>query len=246
MPEPTAGHPTPPRESRPPESRPPESRPGEPRRSEAPRSFELHRGRGRFNAAFFRVMGPYLERSLRPRKRRVFAGLPCEVVELGPGVGANLPYLPVGGILVAIEPNRYMHGRLREAAQRRGVRLDLRERMAESTGLPDHSVDTVISSLVLCSVQEPSIVLAEVRRILRPGGEFRFVEHVVAAPGSPTRFVQRMLRRPWAWTFEGCSCERDLEGAIRAAGFASVKLERYRLRTPFLPFNPHIAGTART
>jgi len=116
--------------------------------------------------------------------------------------------------------------------------------MAEQTGLPAHSADTVISSLVLCSVTDPDAVLAEIRRILRPGGTFRFVEHVVAPEGTPTRASQRMFRRPWAWTFEGCSCERDLEHAIREAGFASVEVERYRLHSPFLPFNTQIAGVA--
>lgn len=207
--------------------------------------FEAHGGRGRFNAAFFQVMGPYLEWNLRPRKRRVFAGLPREVVEIGPGVGANLRYLPAGGALVAIEPNRYMHSRLHAAARRHGVQLDLRGSTAEQTGLPDHSADTVISSLVLCSVQDPVAVLTEIRRILRPGGTFRFVEHVVARSGTPTRAAQRFLRRPWAWTFEGCSCERDLEHSVRAAGFESVTIDRYRVHTPFLPFNTHIAGTAK-
>ena len=207
-------------------------------------AFEVHAARGRFNAAFFRLLGPYLEWNLRPHKRRVFGELPAEVVELGSGVGANLRYLPPETTLVAIDPNPHMHRRLRTAAQRRNVRLDLRGRVAERTGLPDHSVDCVISSLVLCSVADPADVLAEVRRILRPGGTYRFVEHVVARPGTPTRAVQRALRRPWAWTFEGCSCERDLEHLIRGAGFAAVEIERYRLHTPFLPFNTHIAGTA--
>lgn len=207
--------------------------------------FELHRRRGPFNAAFFRIMGPALESALRAHKRRVFAGLGGEVVEIGPGVGANLPYLPSGATLIAIEPNRYMHDGLRTAAHRSGVRLDLRERAAEHTGIADHSVDSVISSLVLCSVADPDAVLAEVRRILRPGGTFRFVEHVVAPDGTATRAAQRMLRRPWAWTFEGCSCERDLEHAVRSAGFEHVDVERYRARTVFLPFNTQIAGVAR-
>ncbi len=207
--------------------------------------FENHSVRGRFNAAFFRVMAPYLEGALRARKRRLFADLPSEVVEIGSGVGANLPYMPAEGTLIALEPNRYMHHRLRQAAGRRGIRLELRERMAEQTGLDDHSVDAVISSLVLCSVQDPTAVLAEIRRILRPGGSFRFVEHVVARPGTVTRLAQRVFRRPWAWTFEGCSCERDLEAAVRAAGFAHVEVERYRIATPFLPFNTQIAGVAR-
>ena len=207
-------------------------------------TFEPHRRRGPFNAAFFAVLGPYIEWTLRKHKRRAFARLPRTVVEIGSGVGANLRYLPSGGTLVAIEPNWFTYGRLRKAAARHGIQLDLRDRMAEDTGLPDHSVDTVISSLVLCSVQSPDVVLAEIRRVLRPGGTFRFVEHVVAPEGTITRAAQRIFRRPWAWTFEGCSCERDLESAIRAAGFSSVNLERYRIHSPFLPFNTHIAGVA--
>jgi SAM-dependent methyltransferase len=207
--------------------------------------FEVHSARGPFNAVFFSVMGPNLEWNVRQHKRRVFADLPRNVVELGSGVGANLRYLPAGSTLVAVEPNPHMHRRLRAAAQRRGVHLDLRERVAERTGLPDHSVDTVISSLVLCSVADPVEVLAEVRRILRPGGTFRFVEHVVARPGTPTRWLQRALRRPWGWTFEGCSCERDLTASLRAAGFAHVDVEPFRLHTPFITFNTQIAGIAR-
>jgi ubiquinone/menaquinone biosynthesis C-methylase UbiE len=206
--------------------------------------FEVHRARGPFNAAFFSVMGPYIEWNLRRHKRRVFAGLPGTVVELGSGVGANLRYLAPGSTLVAIEPNVPMHRRLRTRAERHGVRLDLRDGLAEHTGLPDHSVDTVISSLVLCTVTNPAEVLTEIRRILRPGGTFRFVEHVVARAGTPTRTLQRVLRRPWAWTFEGCSCERDLAGLLRAAGFARVDLERYRLHTPLITFNTQIAGVA--
>ena len=207
--------------------------------------FEAHAARGRFNAAFFRVMGPNLEWNLRRHKRRVFADLPRTVVELGSGVGANLRYLPAGSTLVALEPNPHMHRPLRAAAERRGVNLDLHEVVAERTGLPDHSVDTVISSLVLCSVADPAGVLAEVRRILRPGGTFRFVEHVAAEPGTPTRWLQRAVRRPWAWTFEGCSCERDLAAVVRGAGFARVEIEPFRLHTPFVPFNTQIAGIAR-
>lgn len=207
-------------------------------------TFELHSGRGLFNAAFFRILGPYIGWSMGRRKRRVFADLPMSVVEIGPGVGANLGYLPNRATLIALEPNVYMHPQLEAAAARRGVHLDLRPRMAEESGLDDDSVDTVISSLVLCSVQDPAAVLAEVRRILRPGGTFRFAEHVVARHPGPTRLLQRLLRRPWAWTFEGCSCERDLEGAIRDAGFEEVQVERYRLYSPFVPFNTHIAGIA--
>ncbi|MCF7551373.1 class I SAM-dependent methyltransferase [Pseudonocardia sp. WMMC193] len=207
-------------------------------------SYQVNPARGRFNAAFFSALGPTLERSLRPYKQVVFAGLPSTVVELGPGVGANVSYLSPGSSLVAVEPNRPMHRRLRAAAERHGVRLDLRERTAEGTGLPDDAVDCVISSLLLCTVADPAAVLAEVRRILRPGGTYRFVEHVAAPAGTPTRVLQRGLRRPWGWTFEGCSCERDLAAAVRGGGFARVEVRPHRLHTPFVTFNTQISGVA--
>ncbi|WP_323102257.1 class I SAM-dependent methyltransferase [Intrasporangium sp. YIM S08009] len=206
--------------------------------------FDDHPGRGRFNSAFFWVMGGYIDRLMHSHKSIAFADLPPTVVELGAGVGANLRYLPAGVRLIAVEPNPYMHARLRRAARSRSVDLEIRSVVGERIDLPDASADAVISSLVLCSVRDPEAVLGEIRRILRPGGRFSFAEHVAAQRGTPTRWAQRTLRRPWAWIFEGCSCERDLASVIRSAGFAGVDLGTYRIRSPFLPFNTHIAGTA--
>jgi SAM-dependent methyltransferase len=206
--------------------------------------FRSHPVRGPMNALFFWLAGGMFDRLLHPRKRRVYADLPDTVVELGSGVGANLRYLPSGARLIAVEPNPAMHRRLRRAADRHGVRLDLRALPAERTDLPDASAEVVLSSLVLCSVADPSRVLAEVRRVLRPGGRFVFVEHVAAPEGTVLRRLQRLVRAPWAWCFEGCSCERDLASLVRAAGFGDVDIESYRLRSPFLPFNTQIAGVA--
>ena len=200
--------------------------------------------RGRFNAAFFSVMDGYLNRLLRATKSRHFAELPDVVVELGPGVGANLRYLRPGTRLIAVEPNEAMHSRLRARAARQGIDLDLRTVVGEGLDIPDHSVPAVISSLVLCSVEDPNAVLAEIQRVLAPGGRYAFVEHVGAPAGTLLRRIQRVVRRPWGWVFEGCSCERDLGAAIERAGFAEVSLEHYRLRSPFLPFNTHVAGSA--
>jgi len=213
-------------------------------RGRTPEQFDAHRVRGRFNSAFFWVMGGYINWHMRKRKADVFADLPSPLVELGSGVGANMRYLPQNSHLIAVEPNPYMHTRLRRAARAAGVSLEIRGVVAERIDLPDASADAVISSLVLCTVRNPDLVLAEVRRVLRPGGRFSFTEHVAAKRGTPTRWVQRLLRRPWAWIFEGCSCERDLEHVIRTAGFSAVDLDHYRIHSPFLPFNTHIAGTA--
>jgi SAM-dependent methyltransferase len=212
--------------------------------AEAEARFESHPGRGRFNAAFFRVMDAYIDWHLHKHKAGVFRDLPSTVVELGPGVGANLRYLPAGTRLVAIEPNPYMHGQLRRAACKRHIDVEIRTVVGERIDLPDNSADAVISSLVLCTMTDPAQVIAEIRRILRPGGLYSFIEHVVAPSGTPTRWVQHALRRPWTWVFEGCSCERDLASAIKSAGFSECTVSPYRIHSPFLPFNTHIAGQA--
>jgi SAM-dependent methyltransferase len=200
--------------------------------------------RGRFNAAFFTVMGGYLDWLMRSRKQRVLANLPDNIVELGSGVGANFRYLAPGTRLIAVEPNPAMHDRLRARAARHKIELELHDVVGERLDLPDASADMVMSSLVLCTVSDPARVLAEIQRVLRPGGRYAFVEHVGAKGRPVLRRVQRIVRRPWAWVFEGCSCERDLADLIANAGFASVDMEEYCIHSPILPFNTHVAGIA--
>jgi SAM-dependent methyltransferase len=212
--------------------------------ADGPAGFELHPVRGRFNAAFFRVMDPYINWNLRHEKQRVFAGLPSTVVELGSGVGANFRYLPLGTRVIAIEPNLHMHAGLAKQAATRNVDLEVRTVVGERIDMADGTADAVISSLVLCTVSDPAAVLREVLRLLRPGGRYSFVEHVAATEGTPTRRLQHVTRRPWGWLFEGCSCERDIASAINAAGFSDVDIRHYRIHTPLVPFNPQVAGTA--
>src|SRR4051812_24380053 len=150
-----------------------------------------HRVREWGNARFFEVMDGYLHRRLGARKQALFADLPRTVVELGSGAGASMRYLAPGSSLVAIEPNPYAHDALRRTAARHGIEVDIREEGAESTGLASHSVDAVICTLVLCTVKDPAAALAEVHRILRPGGRFVFIEHVASGPG-PLRAMQRL------------------------------------------------------
>lgn len=206
--------------------------------------YAPNRLRGPVNAALFTVLDGSFDRALGARKRRLLADLPDEVVELGPGVGANLRYLRPGTRLVAVEPNPAMHARLRARAAARGVDLDLRDVVGERIDLPDASADVVICTLVLCTVADPGRVAAEVLRILHPGGRFVLLEHVAAPPGTRTRRLQHALAGPWAWCFEGCDLQRDTATLLRHAGFASVDLESYAMRSPLVPINAQIAGTA--
>jgi SAM-dependent methyltransferase len=185
--------------------------------------------RGPLNALFFGVLDGYLDRQLRGHKQEIFTDLPPTVVELGAGTGANLRYLPAGTRLIAVEPNPAMHPRLIERAARAGIDLELHATVGQRLDLSD-----------------PGGVVAEVRRVLRPGGRYAFLEHVAAPEHTALRRLQRAVRRPWGWFFEGCSCERDLRTVIENAGFARTAITDYRLRGPFLPANPQIVGVAIT
>lgn len=209
------------------------------------RHLHDHPIRGRFNAGFFNVMGGYLEWLMRHHKPRVLAGVGDRMVEIGPGVGANLRHYPPGTELIAVEPNRQMHEHLRRHARRTGIELQILETGAERMDeLPDDCVDDVVSTLVLCTVTDPDSSIREIGRVLRPGGRFRFVEHVAAPPGTATRRVQDAVKRPWRWLFEGCCVDRHTGQLIEEGPFRRVDYERIDLRSPFVPANPCVAGIA--
>ena len=201
-----------------------------------------HPVRGRFNAWLLGALDGYMHRKYAGIKPALLAGAPPVVVELGPGVGANLRYLPRGTRLIAVEPNRRMHASLARRAAALGIELDLRGLAGEALDLPSASVDFVFASLVLCSVSEPARVLAEVRRVLRPGGRFACVEHVAAPTGSGIAGLQRTLRAPWQWLFEGCDLCRDTGAALRSAGFARVEVRPFVLPTAFVPIRHQLSA----
>jgi ubiquinone/menaquinone biosynthesis C-methylase UbiE len=198
--------------------------------------------RGRFNAWFLAALDGYMHWKYADIKSRLFEQAPSVVVELGPGSGANLRYLPRGSRLIAIEPNLHMHPVLRRRATQRGIDLDLRGLAGEKLDLPSASVDFVFSSLVLCSVEAPEQVIAEVRRVLRPGGRFVCVEHVVAPAGSGIHGLQRLIKQPWKWVFEGCDLCRDTGATLRSSGFAHVDVQPFVLPTIFVPIRHQIAA----
>ena len=187
--------------------------------------------------------GPKLEPHLARHKRRLFHNLTGAILEIGPGAGANLPYFHARRVhCIGIEPNPFLHDRLRKQAAAAGIEIDLRSGTAESIPAPDNSVDAVVSTLVLCSVSDPPRVLAEVRRILKPGGTFVFIEHVAARSGTFQRRLQRCIRPLWRQLGDGCHPDRETAHAIESAGFQHVSMERFVVPLPVV--SPHIAGVA--
>ena len=212
----------------------------------APEGAFDHGAVSRFNAWFFTAFDRYIDYISRPHKSAAFDDLaPGRVLEIGAGVGANLRYLPVGTELVAVEPNLAMLERLRARCAAAGIPVTVLAGGAERIPLPDDSVDEVICSLVLCTVGDPERVLAEVQRVLKPGGRFRFVEHVESPRSGPRRFVQHLIRRPWAWLFEGCHLHRHTPQLVDAAGFSDVQVVHRKLRRSlFFPVNSAVWGIA--
>ena len=182
------------------------------------------------------------DRAVEAHKRRLLGPLAGTVVEIGPGAGANLRFYGPGVRWHGVEPNRWAHAWLEEEAARVGLAAELREGTAEALPFPDAFADAVVSALVLCTVRDVPRALAEVRRVLRPGGRFVFVEHVVAPPRTRTRRAQRLVRPVWPLLADGCHADRDTERAIREAGFARVEVERFTVPVPVI--GPHIAGVA--
>lgn len=176
------------------------------------------------------------------RKRRLIGGLRGAVLEIGAGSGANLPYYDPAVRWTALEPNREAHAYLLGKAAARGLAATVLEGTAEAIPLPDGSQDAVVSTLVLCTVRDPALTLAEVLRVLKPSGRFVFVEHVGAEPGTARRRRQELVKPVWRWLADGCEPDRDTAARIAAAGFREVDIERFLM--PYPVIGPHIAGAA--
>jgi len=182
------------------------------------------------------------EHWIADRKRALFAGLSGTVVEIGPGAGANFPYFGPGVRWVGVEPNRYARPYLERAARQAGVPFELRSGDAERLPVDSGSADAVVATLVLCSVADEATALREIRRVLKPGGRYLFVEHVAAPAGTMRRRMQRWAKPVWRVIGDGCHPDRDTLRAIRAAGFARVEVEEFLAPAGLVA--PHIAGVA--
>jgi SAM-dependent methyltransferase len=179
------------------------------------------------------------------RKRDLLGSLRGTVVEIGPGGGVNLPYYDSAVRWIGVEPNVHFHPRLMKKADRLGLDAAVRGGVAERLPVPDASADAVISTLVLCSVDDLDAALAEVRRVLKPGGRFIFIEHVAAPERSFLRRVQRWIKPAWGVIADGCHPDRETDRIIQSAGFADVQIERFDAAMPLPVVRPHVVGTAR-
>lgn len=186
----------------------------------------------------------HIQDALDAETRRLVGALTGRVLEIGAGYGENFDILSPGIDWIGLEPNPKRLDELAYEADRNGHETPPLNAKAENIPLPDASVDAVLGTLVLCSVTDSDRVLAEITRVLRPGGSFVFVEHVAAPPRTWRRAAQRIAAPFMKLAAGGCDPVRDTESRIRTSGLTLTEIEHYDLPGPVGVSVPLIAGRA--
>jgi ubiquinone/menaquinone biosynthesis C-methylase UbiE len=192
-----------------------------------------------FAAMYDRMMAVSEEAGLCERRRELIAQASGRVLEIGAGTGLNAEHYPDAVTdLVFAEPEGPMAARLRA----RVTRGTVVEAPAEALPFPDDAFDTVVSTLVLCTVDDTRAALGEIRRVLAPGGRVLLLEHVRSEDPGLAKWQDR-LHGPWHWIGRGCHCNRDTARDLRGAGF-DVDVEPTRLPKAAKLVKPAIVGVA--
>jgi ubiquinone/menaquinone biosynthesis C-methylase UbiE len=180
-------------------------------------------------------------------REQLLAGLSGRVLEIGAGNGMNFAhYPPAVTRVLAVEPEPHLRALARDQAKEAAVSIEVVDGTAGHLPADDDSFDAAVATLVLCTVPDVPAALAEIRRVLVPGGELRFFEHVRADTPGLAR-VQRVLDATvWPRMVGGCHPDRDTRGAIEDAGFTIDALDAIRIPDTRIasPASPHILGTA--
>ena len=199
-----------------------------------------------FAFAYDRAMAGAEAAGLGELRRELLSGAHGEVLEIGAGTGVNLNLYPDAvGRLVLLEPEEPMARRLRERVRESGRTAEVVSAPAEALPFAPDSFDVAVCTLVLCTVADPVRALAELRRVLRPGGELRFLEHVRSDDPGRARWQDRLdpLWRRWG---HGCRCNRPTAATIAAAGFALERCEPGLIPQAPAIVRPLITGVARS
>lgn len=205
------------------------------------------RRRPLFARIYARMSARMEERGMGALRRELLSGVAGRVVEVGAGNGLNFAHYPSAVTeLIAVEPEPYLRSVAQQAAGHAPVPVTVIAGSADHLPLPDASVDAGVVSLVLCSVEDQATALAELRRVIRPGGKLHFLEHVRADTARLRRLQELAQATVWPLFGGGCHPARDTLGSITAAGFQVEGARRFRFpeaRIP-VPTDPHILGAA--
>ena len=198
----------------------------------------------RIFAASYDLLNSRVEGHVIPYRRQTAGQARGDVLEIGGGTGANLPFYPANVDLTVVEPNPHMAKRLRRRSARLGRQVRIVPDVGEKLPFLDASFDSVVTTLVLCMVEDLHQVVREARRVLRPGGAFFFYEHVVSRDPRMHKWQDR-LNPIWRYFTTGCNLNRDIAAAIESASFSHVQLTDFNLSVGLPITIPNIVGVAR-
>lgn len=204
------------------------------------------RARGsKFSAALYDPTLWLGERAgMAARRKQIVGQASGSVLEIGAGTGLNFASYPSGlDRLVLCEPEPNMANQLRKRVAQSGRDAEIVRAPGELLPFDDESFDTVVGTLVLCTVEDPGASLAELSRVLKPGGKYLLIEHVRSDNERAARWQDR-LRGPWSAFADGCQCNRETAALIEAAGFETdgVEHESWKRMPPLV--KPLISGVA--
>jgi ubiquinone/menaquinone biosynthesis C-methylase UbiE len=199
-----------------------------------------------FSALYDRAFAASEEAGLRAMRGELLAQARGRVLELGAGTGLNLELYPHEGLdsLTVTEPDPHMFKQLRERTKKVCPGAELMQTGAEALPFDDDSFDTVVVTLVLCTVPDQPAALREISRVLAPQGQLLFLEHVRADHPDLARWQDR-LEKPWRFLGDGCHCNRNTVAGIRAAGFELGAVEHPELPKAPPIVRPMAKGSAR-
>jgi ubiquinone/menaquinone biosynthesis C-methylase UbiE len=195
-----------------------------------------------FAGVYDSVMMPAEHAVLGRRRAALLADLGGQVIDVGAGTGANLPYFRRAARVVAAEPDPAMRRRLAGKLATAHVPVEVTGDPAESLRYADASFDAVVCTLVLCTVADPALALAEARRVLRPGGRLVVLEHV-RGRGALAAWQDRVTPL-WSRLAGGCQPNRDIAAAIENAGFVIVASDLFDPFPRWVPARPILEAVA--
>jgi ubiquinone/menaquinone biosynthesis C-methylase UbiE len=198
-----------------------------------------------FAAAYDRMLAGTEDAGLRERRHDLLAKASGRVLEIGAGTGLNLEHYPDAvEEIVFTEPEEPMARRLRRKLAGTGRRSQVISAPAEQLPFEEDTFDTVVCTLVLCTVDDPRRAISEVARVLRPGGQFLFLEHVRADDPKVAKWQDRLVR-PWRVFGNGCNCNRPTPALIGDSALSIEEIERGELPKAPPIVRPLAVGRAR-
>jgi ubiquinone/menaquinone biosynthesis C-methylase UbiE len=198
-----------------------------------------------FAALYDRMLAGTEDAGLRERRHELLSKASGRVLEIGAGTGLNLEHYPEAvEEIVFTEPEEPMARRLSRKLEDTGRRSQVIHASAEQLPFEEGAFDTVVSTLVLCTVEDPRRALSEIARVLRPGGQFLFLEHVRADEEKLARWQDRFAR-PWRWFGNGCNCNRPTPSLIDESALSLEEIERGELPKSPPIVRPLAVGRAR-